>query len=126
MPNKITDTFRRVLRWRPGTDRPRDTVGYDDVGVTRTLSDGSVEHVRWDALSSVVVMTTDDGPFADDVFWLLIGEGEGSGCAVPSQADGASALVHRLGELPGFDHRAMIEAMGCCTSATFLCWRRSG
>ena len=44
--------------------------------------DGKVERMAWNDLEKVEVVTTDEGPFAPDVFWVL--HGRSGGCAVPS------------------------------------------
>jgi hypothetical protein len=49
-----------------------------------------------------------DGPFADDVFWVLSGSGQQ--LRVPQSAGGSDMLLARLQELPGFDSRAGIAA----------------
>jgi hypothetical protein len=102
----------------------KHTVTFDGERVVRRMPDGREESVRWDQLVSVEVVTTDEGPFLDDVFWLLVGEGERSGCAVPSEAEGAKELLKRLQQLPGFDNEKFIEAMGSTSNARFLVWRR--
>ena len=43
----------------------------DDRGVRRELPNGKVERVAWDDLVEVSIMTTSDGPVADDVFFVL-------------------------------------------------------
>lgn len=97
-------------------------VAFDDERVTRTLPDGRTESVRWDDLTAVVVETTDQGPFVDDVVWILAGTD--SGCLVPSETPGMGALLERLARLPGFDNEAVIAAMGSTENAVFPCWRR--
>ncbi|WP_218021647.1 hypothetical protein [Nocardia harenae] len=91
--------------------------------VRRTLPGGRVEEVSWADLAEVRIITSTDGPFADDVFFVLIGA-RGNGCAVPQSAGGKS-LLHRLQALPGFDNEAVVAAMGCTTDHQFLCWRRA-
>src|SRR4029453_146778 len=83
---------------------------------------GLVETVRWAELRAVLIQTTADGPFVDDVFWVLMGEK--SGCVVPSEAQGCDALLRRLQSLPTFDNQAVIEAMSCTEKKRFLCWER--
>lgn len=113
----------RLLDWLRQRRRSEATVVIDDVGVTRTLEDGRVESVRWDALNEVWVATSSDGPWAEDVYWLLV-EANGGGCAVPGSLDGAKALLARLQDLPDFDNEAVVAAMGSTADARFLCWRR--
>ena len=102
--------------------RQREVVAVDDEGVVRRMANGQTESVRWDDLREVHVITTDQGPFLDDVFWLLIGD-EG-GCAVPSEAEGAAELLERLQQLPKFDNCAVIAAMGCTENNSFSVWHR--
>jgi hypothetical protein len=99
-----------------------ERVRCDEAGVVRTMPDGTQETVSWDDLEAVIILTTDEGPFRDDVFWLL--KGSASGCAVPSETEGMSELMTRLQQLPGFDNDAVIRAMGSTDNATFLCWQR--
>ena len=116
--------IRRTLLKRGQTDSARDRVTFDDESVMRTLANGQVETVRWDDLLHVQIMTTDEGPFVDDVFWLL--SAEDHGCAVPSEAEGMAALLRRLQKLPGFDDEAVIRAMGCTGNDLFAVWSREG
>jgi len=114
------------IRAALGGDSPRaaapGTIEVDGVRVRRWLQDGTCETVTWDTMIRVEIMTTDEGPGSDDVFWVL--HGEQGGCVIPSEAPGADALVPRLQALPGFDHEAMIEAMQSTQNARFLVWSR--
>jgi hypothetical protein len=44
---------------------------------------------------------------------------------VPQGATGERALLERLQELPGFDDRAVIDAMSATARQRFLCWERA-
>jgi hypothetical protein len=99
-------------------------VTYDDMGVRRVTPDGRTEEVLWDDLVEVGIVTTTDGPFTDDVYWLLVGADGKNGVAVPGSAV-KDALLDRLQALPGFDNEQMILAMGSTDEAQFLCWKRS-
>lgn len=108
---------------RPAPAKPqRATVTCDDDAVACRRPDGLVETVRWANLRIVVIQTTDAGPAVDDVYWVLYG-GE-SGCVVQSEAEGMNLLLERLQRLPGFDNHAVIQAMSCTESQTFVCWKR--
>ncbi|MBB5914849.1 hypothetical protein BJY24_003716 [Nocardia transvalensis] len=97
-------------------------VEINDRFVRRTLDNGRIEEVAWHDLTEVRIITTADGPFADDVFFVLIGA-QGNGCVVPHSAADSAFLV-RLQRLPGFDNSKVIEAMGSVTDRQFLVWRR--
>ncbi|MHA1536253.1 MAG: hypothetical protein ACTSUD_01745 [Alphaproteobacteria bacterium] len=102
------------------------TVAFDSDEVRVTRPGGAVESVRWDQLQTVLIATTDEGPFADDFLWLLIGDPISNGCVIPMGAEGLEALVDRLVELPGFDHQALIDASSSTENNRFLCWQRPG
>lgn len=93
-----------------------------DTEVSCKRPDGGSETVSWDELRAVVLETTDEGPFAMDVFWILVGNGRG--CIIPQGATGEQELIDRLQALPGFDNQAMIDAMACTENQKFLCWKK--
>ncbi len=101
----------------------RFVVRLSDSEVVCERPDGKVERVGWADLQKVEVVTTGDGPFAPDVFWVL--HGTDGGCAVPQGATGDSQLLERLQTLPGFDNHAFIEAMSSTSDRRFLCWKRT-
>lgn len=101
----------------------RFVVRLSDWEVICERPDGKVERVSWADLQKVEVVTTSDGPFAPDVFWVL--HGTDGGCAVPQGATGDSQLLERLQALPGFDHGTFIEAMSSTSDKRFLCWQRA-
>lgn len=76
-----------------------------------------------DALVSVEIVTSDDGPVGTDLNWVLQDE-IGQVAIIPGGAQGTTDLVDRLGTLPGFDHVAVITAMGSTGPARFRLWRR--
>ena len=114
LPTALRDLFRRR--------RTDLTVEITDEGIARSLGDGRVEAVTWDELTEVRILTTSDGPWADDVFFVLVA-GE-HGCVV-AQSFASEDFVRRLQSLPGFDNEQMIEAMGSVSEAQFSCWRRA-
>jgi hypothetical protein len=101
----------------------RFVVRMSDTEVVCERPDGKIERVGWADLRRVEVVTTGDGPFAPDVFWVL--HGTEGGCAVPQGATGDSQLLERLQALPGFDNGAFIEAMSSASDRRFLCWQRA-
>lgn len=102
----------------------RYVVELSDIGIRCTHPNGSVESVDWADLQMVEILTTSDGPFAPDVFWLL--HGSRSGCLIPQGATGELGLFDWLQKLPGFRNEAVIEAMPSTEDRRFLCWEREG
>ena len=91
----------------------------DDVAVRHTMANGTVETVTWAELVRVEVVTTDEGPFANDFYFLLFAR-DGHGCAV--RQDQSQALLPRLQQLPGFDNTAAVTAFSSTEHARFVCW----
>lgn len=93
-------------------------VTVDETGVSR-----GAERVPWAELVRVEVLTTDEGPFAEDVWWLLH-DARGGGCAVPGAQ--AGVVLPWLQRLPGFRNEVVILAMGSTENARFLAWEGEG
>jgi len=98
------------------------TVTIDDEWIACSRGLTNRQAVRWSDLKAVLIETTDQGPFKNDVFWVLVGEK--SRCVVPQEAEGSQALLARLQDLAGFDSQAVVEAMGTAENKTFMCWRK--
>jgi hypothetical protein len=93
-----------------------------DAEVTCTRPDGKVESVAWGDLQKVDVLTTGDGPFVPDMFWVLYGTV--GGCVVPWGATGESELIRRLQALPAFRNEAVVQAASLTTENLLHCWER--
>lgn len=98
-----------------GVKLGEDSVTLAGVGV-------SARTVQISGLRAVDIFTTDQGPFVEDVFWVLT-PASGAPLVVPSGAEGIGALVDRLLDLEGFDHESVGVAMGSTDNARFPCWR---
>jgi hypothetical protein len=92
-----------------------------DTGATYRQPDGVTRTLRWDDLRGVLIETTDQGPFVEDVWWILI---DSAGhCLIPQEV-GGEALLTRLQQLPNFDNDAVIAAMASVENNLFVCWQR--
>ncbi|HEY3447367.1 MAG TPA: hypothetical protein VGK67_13430 [Myxococcales bacterium] len=91
----------------------------DERGVSRDLGDGKSESVEWAELTAVWIVTTADGPFGEDFFWVL--QAGSQGCVVGQEL--AGDLLSRLQRLPRFDNEAAIKASMCTEEARFDCWK---
>jgi hypothetical protein len=108
-----------VRRVAPAPER----VNVDDEGVTREIGDGRHEHVAWAKLVEVTIVTTSEGPFAEDV-WFVLHADDGTGCAVGHDQATRSGLVDRLLKLTGFEYEAFTRAMSETNDARFTVWKR--
>lgn len=95
---------------------------FDNLRITNASANGETQSVRWEDLQEVGILTTDQGPGVEDVYWILLGT-EGR-CTVPGGAEGMNEMLIRLQQLPGFNNGAVIQAMGSTTNNKFVCWKR--
>jgi len=95
-----------------------------ETGIINHRPEGKTEAVLFSDLAAVIIETNDTGPWGSDVWWLLLGKDLQSGCVYPGGATGEREALIALQHLPGFDNEALIQAMGSCNNAKFLCWRQ--
>lgn len=82
---------------------------------------GTVESLEWRGLRKVELVTTDEGPFLPDLFWVL--HDLNAECVViPLGATGDDALLKRLQDLPGFRNEVFTQAMCLTSNNRFVCW----
>ena len=101
----------------------RETVQVDENGVLRV--DGPVrEQIKWDEVVEIRIITTDEGPFREDVFFALVGT-NGKGCLVPHDAAARTKLLEELQvRFAGLDNVTLIKAMGSTSNDNFLVWKK--
>lgn len=105
--------------------RQREFVQIDEVGVAVETKAG-VERVTWADLSKVRILTTNEGPWIEDVYFLLEAR-DGHRCAVPHEAAVRTRLLEELqSRLQGVRDDKVIEAMGCTDNNSFTIWERPG
>ena len=98
------------------------SLSVDDEGVTLWNSRGSPQCVTWDDLTEVCVVTTDRGPFIEDVFFVLSAQNSKALVVPDPLVD--RGFIERLQRLPGFDNTLFIDAMACTDNRRFVCWRK--
>lgn len=83
---------------------------------------GKTVALDWRLLQRFEVITTDEGPFAPDVFWVLIGPDQP--LIIPQGATGGTELLELAQKLPSFDSLAFAEAMSSTENRKFICWQK--
>ena len=94
----------------------------DDQKINFRWAWGSTTSEDMSDVRRVLIRTTDQGPFDDDVFFVV--ETAGKNYVIPQAAPGASQLLEHFQQLPGFNNEAVIDSMGCTDNKEFLCWER--
>lgn len=85
------------------------TVIINDEGIACEHPRRKREYIRWDQVNEIRLVTTDEGPFLPDMWYLFIGES--SGCSVPSEAKDFDRLWDEFEKrFQGFNYEAILEA----------------
>jgi|LakMenE18May11ns_1017448.scaffolds.fasta_scaffold9628537_2 hypothetical protein len=92
----------------------------DNEGFTQISGEDNGKKFLWSDVQHVGLVTTSDGPFFDDVFYIIQTENKNI-CLTQDQATKLSVLDY-FNKLPGFRWESVIEAMGSTTEAVFHCW----
>jgi hypothetical protein len=112
-----------MLQWFRQKVSPKKARAFcDDDGVKVEYPDHPAASIRWEEIMKISVITTDQGPFIDDVF-LAFFDGARH-CLVPSEADGYNEVFDRVSKFKGFDFEQYIQAMASAENHEFICWER--
>lgn len=119
---------RRLQSGGPKPRRLEPEAGIDVVsngeGIVVAFPGDSPRSLRWGDFGRVFIRTTDEGPWAPDVFWIVEDRTGQSALIFPGGASGeGEALEAMQARLPGFDNAALIKAMGCTWHAVFVLWQ---
>ena len=102
----------------------RDRVGFDERGIDRIGAAGAREHIGWNELALVAVVASGVDASTEPAYWLFLDHSERRGCAVPADAEGLDALLHRVRAFEGFDARTEARAHADRSQRRFVVWRR--
>lgn len=113
-----------MLRWSPTPeDQGRIVLTDESIGVLNITTGEKVE-LPWDDISQITIVTTDMGPFFEDVFFVFEGQG-GLVLTVPHEEATNLKLIEALGKhLSPIDCEQIINAMTCTENNSFVIFKR--
>lgn len=79
--------------------------------------------VSIEALARITCITTEDGPWAEDMFWVLEEDG-GTTLTIPNSATGTEKLFDAFSALPGVDYTMATKAMGSTHNDSYVIWSK--
>lgn len=95
----------------------------DHAGLYEISDDAEGANYLWSDVYHVAILTTSDGPFLEDVFFIIRTD---TGDIVISHSDAvAMQLLEYFKVFAEFDWGKVVEAMGSTSEASFACWDRS-
>lgn len=110
--------------YQPKNRYANEKVEFDSVELRRIMRTGKVERMHWNDLDTIRIISTEEGPFNDDIFWLFTDSAGKNGCAVPNYADGFAELLQHIQTFPNFDNEKVVQAMGSTEEAVWIIWER--
>jgi hypothetical protein len=114
--------FRKKEKPAKPDPESRVIIEFDDERIWCTRPGSPEQTMLWTELIGVAIKTTDEGPFAPDVFWVL--GAKDKVVMYPGGATGEQEMLTRLQKLPSFNNEAVIEAAGCTDNKLFVCWEK--
>ncbi len=100
-----------------------DHIQVSPAEITLTYKNQNTETHSLADLRKVSIITTDQGPWDDDVFWLMLFV-KGL-IMIPQGCPGEQDLLSLLQGLAGFDNEAVIAAMQCTENNAFTVWEKA-
>ncbi|MBT5018073.1 MAG: hypothetical protein HON04_04960 [Planctomicrobium sp.] len=112
--------IRKLIHTEHPIEYGRVLVSQTEIVYRTSHSDTAVSITE---LVQISIRTTPEGPFVEDVYFVL--KGASTTLTFPQQANGVGEFVELLTELPGFNSEAFLATMSCTSDHEFLCWKRT-
>jgi hypothetical protein len=82
------------------------------------------KEIEWGKIEKIDVLTTDDGPFVQDIFWVISSSAGKSKLVLPMNdaVEGHQELMKQIFKLPSFDYKTFITATGSTSKKIFSVW----
>ncbi|MEM9287993.1 MAG: hypothetical protein AAGA36_06625 [Pseudomonadota bacterium] len=94
-----------------------DTIGSSDF-------EGTSQSISKDDLHKVVIVTDSSGPWGEDLIWLGYDIKGELAFGFPLGAKNEQDFIRYLTTLPGYDDKALVNAMSSTSEAYFIIWQR--
>jgi len=79
--------------------------------------------VSIEALTRITVISSDQGPWADDMHWVLEEDG-GTMLTIPNSATGTEKLFDAFSALDGVDYTMATKALGSTENDSYVIWAK--
>jgi hypothetical protein len=80
------------------------------------------EEILWKDIKEIKLINTDAGPFAPDVWLVLLGDN--SGCLIPQGSNGFETVYDIISKYENFNFENFISSMSCTDNEEFLLWKK--
>ena len=80
------------------------------------------EEISWSEIEEIKLANTDEGPFAIDIWLLLIGNNKG--CSIPHGSNGFEKVYDIVSKYEGFNFENVNKSMACSDNELFELWKK--
>ena len=119
--DRIKAVFGKKRPWQPEDDYIITLTG-EYISVINPK--GITETVHWADVHTILLLTTDQGPFEPDIWFVLIGT-QGK-CVFPQGAPKSDEAYDHISQFEGFDFEVFIKAMSITHNEEHVLWKRTG
>ncbi len=120
---KISDGWQRAVN---GNVAREPDVKFTDSGMHITQGNGHELDIAFSAIEQIDIITTDQGPWREDVWWCFYLSNEEKPVYLPQGIKGEEQILLVLEKhFAGIDFQTFIMAMGSADNAVFNLWRRA-
>lgn len=104
----------------------QESVQFTDSGMHITQGNGRERNIAYCDVEQIDIITTDQGPWQEDVWWCFYLTGEEKPVYLPQGIKGKDQILLVLEKhFAGIDFQTFIIAMGSAENAVFNLWRRA-
>lgn len=99
-----------------------NSIAFDSEKILSRQASGSEKIILWDKMTSIKIITTNQGPYKNDVFWVI--ESKNDRIVFSMGTEGEEAFLSKAQKLEGFNNKVFIDAMSCADNNEFYCWQK--
>lgn len=104
----------------------QESVQFTDSGMHITQGNGRELDIAYRDVEQIDIITTDQGPWQEDVWWCFYLNNEEKPVYLPQGIKGEEQILLMLEKhFAGIDFQTFIMAMGSADNAVFNLWRRA-
>ncbi len=113
------------LRLMLSDDSPYNPLSFEyqpSAGLIRSDTE-TVQQIPWADVEKIDILTTDQGPWAEDLWWLFYLKGQAEPVQLGSEVTGCNQLFNALeNHFQTADMETVIQAMGSTSNQVFHIW----
>lgn len=115
--------FNRIL-FRKAIEKNTPVFEFNEECGTITYPDEDPVEIIWSDVERIEIITTNDGPWSEDFWWLFYLKGTESPIDVPQGAKGNEGIFDVLKKnFEGHDMETIMKALGSTSEARFNVWQ---